>query len=130
VLQLLSIPTAYRWLLTLAFIVLIVVLSVTPDQGRPDDSIFQWLVANTSTPIQKLMHVAVYAMLALLWMWTLADIESRMARIVLTLLCSAGLGAVLEWYQTQVPGRFGSIVDVLLNLAGTLIGIVLAVLLF
>ena len=128
-LQLLSVPTAYRWLLTLAFIVLIIVLSVTPDQGRPDDSIFQWLVANTSTPIQKLLHVAVYAVLALLWMWTLADIESRLVRIGLTLLCSVGLGVALEWYQTQVPGRFGTLVDVLLNVAGTVIGLVLAVLL-
>ena len=62
-------------------------------------------------------------------MWTLADIESRLARILLTLLCSVGLGAALEWYQTQVPGRFGTLVDVLLNVAGTVIGIVLAVLL-
>ena len=128
-LQLLSVPTTYRWLLTLAFIVAIVVLSVTPDQGRPDDSIFQWLIANTSTPVQKLMHVAVYAVLALLWMWTLADIESRLARVVLTLLCSVGLGVALEWYQTQVPGRYGTIVDVLLNVAGTVIGLGLAVLL-
>lgn len=128
-LHLLSIPTAYRWLLTLAFIAVIVVLSVTPDQGRPDDSIFQWLIANTSTPVQKLLHVVVYAILALLWMWTLADVGSRLARILLTLLCSVALGVALEWYQTQVPGRYGSITDVLLNIAGTVIGIALVLLL-
>ena len=128
-LHLLSIPTAYRWLLTLAFIAVIVALSVTPDQGRPDDSIFQWLVAHTSTPVQKLLHVVVYAILALLWMWTLADVGSRLVRILLTLLCCVVLGVALEWYQTQVPGRYGSMTDVLLNIAGTVIGIGLALLL-
>ena len=116
-------------MLTLAFVVVVVLLSVTPGQGRPDDSIFHWLVANTSTPVQKLMHVMSYGMLALLWMWTLADIESRLVRIVLTLLCSVGLGVALEWFQTQVPGRYGTLTDVLLNVAGTVIGIALAVLL-
>jgi VanZ family protein len=129
VLQLLTVPTAYRWLLTLAFMAVIVVLSLTPDQGRPDDSVFQWLVAITSPPVQKFLHVVVFAILALLWMWTLADVESRLVRILLTLLCSVVLGVALEWFQTQVPGRFGTITDVLLNIAGTVIGIGLAVLL-
>ena len=43
--------------------------------------------------------------------------------------CGHGLGVALEWYQTQVPGRYGTIVDVLLNVAGTVIGLGLAVLL-
>ena len=74
---LLSVPTAYRWGITLAFVGIVIGLSVKPGVGRPDDSIFSWLVINASTPLQKAMHVAVYAVLAGLWMWTLEPVESK-----------------------------------------------------
>ena len=47
-------------------------------------------------------------------------------RIALALLLSVGLGVALEWYQTQVPGRFGTITDMLLNAVGAIVGIFLA----
>ena len=127
-LQFLSLPAAYRWLITVLFVGIVVILSVAPGKGQSGDSIFVWLVINTPTPLQKLMHVAVYATLAMLFMWSLETIESRVTRIVLTLVLAFSLGAFLEWYQTRVPGRFGTIVDVLLNTAGTLVGLVAALL--
>ena len=75
------------------------------------------------------MHVAVYAALALLWMWTLESVESRIVRIALTLIATIGLGAVLEWHQTRVPGRFGTLFDVALNALGALLGLAMALLL-
>ena len=42
---LLSVPVGYRWALTLAFVALIVGLSVTPGVERPDDNLFSWLYA-------------------------------------------------------------------------------------
>ena len=124
--QLFSIPTPYRCLITIAFVVVIVLLSVTPGREQAGDTVFGWLVANTATPVQKTLHVVVYATLAALWMWTLADLESKLLRIALALLLSIGLGAALEWYQTQVPGRFGTLADVLLNAVGAIAGVVLA----
>jgi VanZ family protein len=47
-------------------------------------------------------------------------------RLGASFLLTLGLGVALEWYQTQVPGRFGTLFDVLLNLVGTLLGLILA----
>lgn len=121
-----SVPFLYRWSITLVFVGVIVALSVTPGIERPGDTLFNWLVINTATLIQKAMHVGVYAVLAVLWMWTLERIDSRLRRASLTLIITVGLGVLLEWYQIQVPGRFGSVIDVLLDLAGVLIGLIAA----
>ena len=124
--QILTISPLYRLLITLLFVALIVALSVAPGNREAGDSLFVWLVATTATPLQKFLHVAIYAGLAILWVWTLEAIESRALRIALALLLTIGLGAVLEWYQTKVPGRFGSIADVFLNAVGALVGLVAA----
>lgn len=126
---LLSVPPVYRWAATLVFAGIVVALSIAPGIGRPDDTLFSWLVVNTSTPIQKALHVTSYAALAVLWMWTLEPIESRVARITLTLVATVGLGAALEWQQTRVPGRFGTVSDVLLNALGAILGLLVALLL-
>jgi len=123
---LLSAPPALRWALTLAFAGVVIVLSITPGVERPDDTVFGWLVLNTATTLQKALHVVIYAVLALLWMWTLEPIQSRWLRGALTLAACVGMGALLEWHQTRVPGRFGSIADVLLNLAGAILGLAAA----
>ncbi len=124
---LLSVSTPIRWGITLCFAAIVVALSVSPGIERTGDNVFVWIVVNAPQPLQKLMHVAVYSALALLWMWTLESIESRSLRIALVILATVGFGIVLEWYQTQVPGRFGTIIDVLLNVVGTLIGLIAAV---
>jgi len=125
---LLSVLAGVRWLVTLAFVGLIVVLSVTPGVEKTGDSMFVWLVVHTATPVQKALHVGIYAALAMLWMWTLEPIESRLLRIVVALIASVGLGALLEWHQTRVPGRFGTVLDVILNAAGAIAGLLLAML--
>ncbi len=126
---LLSAPPALRWTLTLAFVAIITVLSVTPGIEKPDDSLFNWLVLSTATPLQKALHVVIYAVLAMLWMWTLDAIESRWLRIAISLASTVGLGVILEWYQTQVPGRVGTVTDVLLNIAGAIAGVIAALIL-
>ena len=123
-----TIPAGYRWALTLALVALIVGLSITPGVARPDDNLFSWLYAGTPPPAQKVFHIIMYALLAFLWMWTLASIESTRVRLGISLLLTLGLGITLEWYQTRVPGRFGTLVDVLLNAFGAVIGILAAIL--
>ena len=125
---LLSVPVAYRWVITLVFVALLIALSVTPGVARPGDNIFAWLYANTSTPVQKALHVVCYATLSSLWMWTLSGVASFRMRALIAILLSLGLGIALEWYQTQVPGRFGTIADVVLNTIGVIIGLAAAIL--
>lgn len=125
-LQLLSLPMIYRWLITILFVGFVVILSVTPGRAQAGDSIFVWLVVNTPTPLQKFMHVAIYAGLALLLMWSLEAVESLTARVSMTFVLTVSIGAVLEWYQTLVPGRFGTIIDALLNTIGAVAGLLVA----
>lgn len=126
---LLSVPVLTRWGVTLFFAALVVALSISPGIERSGDNIFVWIIVRTPDLVQKIMHVTVYAALALLWMWTLESVESRIVRIALTLIATIGLGAVLEWHQTRVPGRFGTLFDVALNALGALLGLAMALLL-
>ena len=126
--KLLAIPLTYRWLITLAFVALIIVLSVTPGKSEYGDTVFVWLVEHTPTLVQKAMHIGCYAVITALFAWSLESIESLTVRLMLSLTLALALGAVLEWYQTRVPGRFGTLVDVLLNALGALIGLLVAAL--
>ena len=83
-------------------------------------------VSMTPAPLQKLMHGVAYATLTLLWMWTLEKIYSMPLRIALAFTVSVGIGAVLEWYQTSVPGRFGKLTDVMINTVGSIVGLTVA----
>ena len=116
-----SIPI--RWLIAIAFMILVTILSVTPGRSQADDSIFVWLVVNTPTLVQKFMHIGVYALLAFLLVWTFDDVGSRSLRLALAFTLTVSFGATLEWYQTLVPGRFGTLFDALLNTGGALLGL-------
>jgi hypothetical protein len=124
---LVTVPAGYRWALTLAIAALIIGLSITPGAPRPGDNVFSWLYAGTPPTAQKILHVIMYAVMAFLWMWTLAGIESSRTRLFLSLALTTGLGFGLEWYQTRVPGRFGTLIDMLLNALGAVIGLLAAV---
>jgi glycopeptide antibiotics resistance protein len=124
-----NLPLPYRWLILLAFVALTVMLSIAFGSAQPGDTVFSWLVALTATPVQKALHFVIYAALAVLLMWTLDAIGSRTVRALLSATLAVALGAVLEWYQLSVPGRFGSFTDVLLNSAGAMAGLLLALLL-
>jgi VanZ like protein len=119
-----SVPITVRLLVTIVLIAAIVALSVVPGRALPGDSAFVWLVSVTPAPLQKLMHVVAYATLALLWMWTLEKMHPISLRIALAFTISVGIGAILEWYQLSVPGRYGTLADVLLNSIGTVVGLI------
>ena len=126
---LLSVSASWRWIITLILAAIVVALSISPGVEQSGDNIFVWVIVRTPTLIQKIMHIATYAALAMCWMWTLESIESRAVQISLTVIATVGLGAVLEWHQTNIPGRFGTVFDVALNALGAAIGLALALLL-
>lgn len=123
---LLSGPALNRWGITLFFAALIVALSIYPGIERSGDNLFVWIIVRTPNLIQKIMHVTTYAILAVLWMWTLDSIESQIVRTALAIIATVGMGTVLEWHQTRVPGRFGTLFDVALNALGALLGLAMA----
>ncbi len=123
----LAVPIFLRWSSTILFSLAVVGLSITPGTALPDDHLFAWLYATTSTPIQKVMHVAIYAVLTSLWMWTLAGLESLRTRSCLSVFLALGLGIALEWCQASIPGRYGTLEDVVLNGLGVIAGLVTAI---
>mgnify|MGYP001553822704 FL=1 len=127
--QFLSIPLTLRWLITLAFVALIVVLSVTPGKSQYGDTMFVWLIEHTPTLVQKLMHLVCYAAMTALFAWSLETIESLTGRLLLSLLLAMALGASLEWFQINIPGRFGTLMDVILNSIGAVLGLLVAMIL-
>ncbi len=121
-----NVPLAGRLIVTLLLMVAIVTLSVVPGRPEPGDSTFVWLVSITPAPLQKLLHIVAYAALALLWMRTLETINSIRHRVALAFAITVALGAVLEWYQTSLPGRYGTLTDVILNVVGSIAGLIAA----
>lgn len=116
--------------ITLIFMAFLAVASIIPGRAQPGDSIFVFIVEKTPTLLQKMLHVCFYAMLTLLWIWTLDAIQSKLNRLIIAIVIAVCFGAMLEWYQTRVPGRFGTIFDVALNSVGSLLGILIAIFLF
>jgi VanZ family protein len=118
-------PTV-RVIITLCFMGLLTVASIIPGRVQPGDSVFVWLVAKTPTLLQKSLHVCLYATLVVLWAWTLDAIQSKSQRLVIAVTIAVCFGAAMEWFQTKVPGRYGTLADVILNAAGALLGVVAA----
>ena len=106
---------------------LLMLASLIPGHHKPGDSVFIWLVANTPTLMQKVLHVCLYGVLALLLVWTLDGFQPRTYRFLIALIIAVAFGAVMEWCQTKVPGRFGTVYDVALNAAGAALGLLAAV---
>ncbi|MCK5481120.1 MAG: VanZ family protein [Gammaproteobacteria bacterium] len=115
-----------RIVLTLCFLALLMLVSLIPGHPKPGDSTFIWLVANTPTLMQKVLHVCLYGVLALLLLWTFEGIQSRAYRFLISFILAVAFGAVMEWCQTKVPGRFGTVYDVALNAAGAALGLLAA----
>ncbi len=124
-----AVPLHYRWLATALLVAALVAVSVVPARSQPGDTVFEWLVWVAPMPLQKVMHVLLYGLLAFLLAWALENVESRWTRYALALALSVSLGAVLEGLQTRIPGRFGTLGDVLLNGGGALLGLALALVL-
>ncbi|WP_405242418.1 VanZ family protein [Lentisalinibacter salinarum] len=124
--QLATVSVWTRAALTLLLMLLLLVLSLIPGRAEPGDSVFVWAVAMTPTVLQKVMHLLLYGLLAFMWAWTLEALESVRIRLVVAALLAASFGVVMELAQTQVPGRFGTLVDALLNGTGAALGLIIA----
>jgi len=119
-----------RMLVTLCFMALLLAASIIPGRAQPGDSIFVWLVAKTPTLLQKALHLCLYCVLTMLWAWTLDTIQSKLHRLVIAVCIAVCFGATMEWFQTRIPGRFGTIYDVGLNAIGAIFGLVAALIFF
>ena len=115
-----------RIALTALATLLVVILSVTPGSDLPNDNVFIWLIATTPSLIQNLMHVVAYALLASMWVWSLNSLSTPRGRLLTAAFATVAMGVILEACQVYVAGRYATLLDVLLNITGSLMGIALA----
>jgi VanZ family protein len=115
--------------LTLCFIALLALVSLIPARFEPGGYALTRLVAETPPLLQKLLHVLLYALLVLLLSWSLEIIRSRSYRFLIAVFLAVLFGALMEWCQSWVPGRFGTLLDVALNAAGAGLGLLMAIVL-
>lgn len=106
---------------------LLVLASLIPGQTKLGDFAFIGLFRKTPTLLQKILHVCLYGVLAMLLFWTFEGIQSRDYRFLISYLTAVVFGAVMEWCQTKVSGRFGTVHDVAINAAGAALGLLAAV---
>jgi VanZ family protein len=88
-------------------------LSATPDLGT---GLEDWDLV-----LRKLGHAGAYATLALAWLWALG-----LRRAGLALALTIAYAVVDELHQATVPTRNGSPLDVAIDAAGGLLGLLLA----
>ena len=112
--------------LSLSLMALISLASLTPHEPGRARSVLGRTLDRTPAPLQKLLHVGLYGLLALLLVWSLGTIHAFSLRLLAAFIFTVGFGAVMEWCQTRVPGRVGSLADVLLNAAGAALGLLVA----
>lgn len=108
----------YRLILPLGYMGGIHMLSSIPDDGAAEtvgEQLLQWV-----TPaFQNLLHIPLFGGLAIAWYWALGpNLISRHAKLVLVFLITGAYSFLDEWHQLHVPGRFGSLTDIALNLTG------------
>ena len=106
---------------------LLMLVSLIPGHPKPGDSALIWLIADIPTLLQKILHICLYGVLTLLLVWTLDSVEPRAYRFLIALIIAVAFGAVMEWCQTKVPGRYGTAFDVALDAAGAALGLLAAV---
>lgn len=73
--------------------------------------------------VQNLLHILLFALLAYLWLNALTkNGYSAKKKLIIVIIITLGYGLFDEFHQTFVSGRYGSFIDILLNLVGILIG--------
>jgi hypothetical protein len=113
-----------RWaiLIPLSYMAGIHWLSSVPGEVPPESPLLvELLFVWTPPAVQNLLHIPLYGGLALAWRWSLGGWMRRASHLTLTaFVLTVGYGVIDEWYQLSVPGRYGSMTDVLLNTVGAI----------
>ncbi|NNF67838.1 MAG: VanZ family protein [Gammaproteobacteria bacterium] len=83
-------------------------------------------VGLTPPAVNNMLHVPVYGVLAWLWFRSLAAYgKSHQAALWYAVVISGIYGVLNEVVQIAVPGRYASLTDILLNLAGVAICVII-----
>jgi VanZ family protein len=124
-------PNRLGVVLPLLIMAMLYWLSSLPGVPAADDpevyAVFYWMPPT----VQNILHVPAYAALASAWRWALeAWLRHSSARVIGAGAIASVYGVLDEWHQSFVPGRFASLTDVTLDIAGAVLGVWLAAIWF
>ena len=123
--SLLNPPAWWRLLLPLAYMAGLFMLSSVPgdETETAAGALLEWITPKW----QNLLHIPAYAALTLCWIWALSPTAlSRISLLVIATLLTLLWAVLDEAHQANVPGRYGSFTDVLLDLTGALLAVACA----
>ena len=110
-----------RLLPPLAYMAAIYLLSSIPMTARPRTSGEKTAPVGDAGVPEPLAHTALGG-LAATWYWALRPIlKSTRATVAAVFLVTAAYSFFDEWHQLHVPGRYGSLTDIALNLVGIVV---------
>ena len=112
----------YQWLLVLFYVAILAVASLLPSGSGPLNG---W-DASLSPSTQNLLHLPAYTVLVCLVLIALARSTKAAGAWPIGLSAAAcfAYGVLLECFQAAgIPGRTGSVSDVLWNTAGVTVGV-------
>ena len=104
------------------------------------DEIFNWglttdqignIAGNIEYPIRKAAHMTEYAIFSIFVMIALIVDGIKGVRIpVISAVIAIAFAATDEFHQTFVPGRYGCVLDVLIDAAGSIIGLIVVYIIY
>lgn len=99
--------------ISLSYMAFLFFMSSLPGEGSEN------ILSSVTPTFQNLLHLPAFGLLTLFLIWTFQNYRCRdRLSIVLGMFIAGLYGAGLELYQSMVPGRFPSMSDFFLNLAG------------
>ncbi len=100
--------------ITVGYMAVLLILSVIPDTHSTENPLM--LVPPS---VQNLAHIPAYGLLAILWTFNLGGHGvARFQTVVMAGIIALLYGVFMELVQTLVPGRYPSLLDCFLNVAG------------
>lgn len=119
------ITTPPRWGVTLPLVYMGTIYLLSSLSGTPSAGHGYFLLALLPDELRNPLHVPLYAGLAFLWRWALPAWKAPGGGATLIAACVPFLyGGLDEWHQLSVPGRYGTIGDLELDLMGVFAGLV------
>lgn len=101
-------------------------VSSIPGETPVDPTIIHSVISWFPPTIHNILHIPAYALLAWTLYRCLLPYLSSQTALPLVLFITSAYGALLEWHQIDIPGRYASLTDVVLNFIGAGIGAWLA----
>ena len=105
------------------FLMILIFISSSIPMDAGQDKL-KFITVLTST-VQNILHIPIYGVLAYLWLNSFNKHSTAILKSVfLTLLITILYSLLDEFHQIFVPGRYGSLLDILFNLIGIACGTV------